>query len=71
MSGVLIEVDPAIKAIILKIDSDNNHEYIIEDLDDGILLIKENRQAEMKAKLESELAETQLQLDESGSEAGG
>ena len=50
-SGVLVECDPSIKAIILKIDQDK-HDYIVEDLDDQTLVIKENQLASLKARLE-------------------
>ena len=49
--GVLVECDPSIKAIILKIDQDK-HDYIVEDLDDQTLVIKENQLASLKARLE-------------------
>lgn len=49
--GVLIECDPSIKAIILKIDSDA-HDYIVEDLDDQTLVIKESQLQRLKARLE-------------------
>ena len=49
--GVLIECDPSIKAIILKIDSES-HEYIVEDLDDYALVIKESQLPRLKDKLE-------------------
>ncbi|KAL8948664.1 MAG: hypothetical protein Q9183_007666, partial [Haloplaca sp. 2 TL-2023] len=48
---VLIECDPSIKAIILKIDSES-HEYIVEDLDDYALVIKESQLSRLKEKLE-------------------
>jgi len=50
-SGVLVECDPSIKAIILKIDQDK-HDYIVEDLDDQTLVIKENQLSSLKARLE-------------------
>lgn len=50
--GVLVECDPSIKAIILKIDS-KFHDIVIEDLDDSTLMVKESKLAELKAKLES------------------
>ncbi|KFA49789.1 hypothetical protein S40285_07130 [Stachybotrys chlorohalonatus IBT 40285] len=49
--GVLIECDPSIKSIIVKIDSDN-HDYIIEDLDEERVVVKENMVAQLKKKLE-------------------
>lgn len=50
-AGVLVECDPAIKAIILKIDEEN-HNYIVEDLDDQHLVIKENQLNSLKKRLE-------------------
>lgn len=49
--GVLIECDPSIKSIIVNIDSEN-HEYIIEDLDEERVVVKENMVALLKEKLE-------------------
>ena len=49
--GVLVECDPSIKAIILKIDQDR-HNYIVEDLDDQTLVIKEDQLSSLKARLE-------------------
>lgn len=49
--GVLVECDPSIKAIILKIDQDK-HDYIVEDLDDQTLVVKESQLATLKARLE-------------------
>lgn len=49
--GVLVECDPSIKAIILKIDHES-HDYIIEDLDDETLVIKESMLPKLKARLD-------------------
>lgn len=49
--GVLVECDPSIKAIILKIDQDK-HDYIVEDLDDQTLMVKETQLPKLKARLE-------------------
>lgn len=49
--GVLVECDPSIKAIILKIDQDK-HDYIVEDLDDQTLVIKESQLQSLKRRLE-------------------
>ncbi|KAL8697231.1 MAG: hypothetical protein Q9201_007232 [Fulgogasparrea decipioides] len=51
VKGVLIECDPSIKAIILKIDQEH-HDYIVEDLDDQTLVIKESQLPRLKEKLE-------------------
>lgn len=67
MKGVLVQCDPSIKAIILKIDTDK-HDYIIEDLDDQTLVVKESMLGRLKARLEEELANTQQMPEESGSD---
>ena len=49
-TGVLVECDPSIKAIILKIDQEK-HDYIVEDLDDQTLVIKESQLQRLKVRL--------------------
>jgi TFIIH basal transcription factor complex TTD-A subunit len=49
--GVLVECDPAIKSIIVNIDSER-HDFIIEDLDEQRLVINENMMETLKRKLE-------------------
>jgi TFIIH basal transcription factor complex TTD-A subunit len=51
MSGVLVECDPSIKSIIVKIDSED-HAFIVEDLDDQTLVIKENMLSILKMRLD-------------------
>lgn len=46
-----MECDASIKAIIVKIDS-ARHDYIIEELDDGTLVIKENMLKQLKLQLD-------------------
>ncbi|CAM1500771.1 Fc.00g099330.m01.CDS01 [Cosmosporella sp. VM-42] len=65
--GVLIECDPSIKSIIVNIDSDN-HDYIIEDLDDERVVVKENMVALLKSKLQDRLKENLPPEEESGSD---
>lgn len=48
---MLIECDPSIKSIIVNIDS-ANHDYIIEDLDDQHVVVKENMVAALKRQLD-------------------
>ncbi|KAG0639055.1 TFIIH subunit TTDA/Tfb5 [Tuber brumale] len=60
VKGVLVECDPSIKAIILKIDKDSGHGYIVEDLDDETLVVKEPKLAELKLRLEKILERTQM-----------
>ncbi|KAF3809101.1 RNA polymerase II transcription factor B subunit 5 [Colletotrichum gloeosporioides] len=50
-TGVLIECDPSIKSIIVNIDA-ANHDYIIEDLDDQHVVVKENMVAALKRQLD-------------------
>lgn len=48
---MLVECDPSIKSIIVNIDSEN-HDFIIEDLDEERVVVKENMVALLKQKLE-------------------
>jgi TFIIH basal transcription factor complex TTD-A subunit len=57
IKGTLVECDPSIKSIIINIDSENN-EYIIEDLDETHLVIKDTMVGQLKARLEDRLKET-------------
>lgn len=45
-----MQCDASIKAIIAKIDSER-HDFIIEDLDDETVVVKETKLAELKQKL--------------------
>lgn len=49
--GVLIECDPSIKAIISRINDQHNHEFIVEDIDDEHVLIKNHKLDELKLLL--------------------
>lgn len=60
VKGVLVECDPSIKAIILKIDEDHHHTFIVEDLDEDHLVVKEAKLAELKDRLEKILEKTQM-----------
>ncbi|KAA8892979.1 TFIIH subunit TTDA/Tfb5 [Sphaerosporella brunnea] len=59
--GVLVECDPSIKAILLKIDQDAGHAYIIEDLDESTLVVKEQKLADLKHQLDAVLRKTSMQ----------
>ncbi len=50
--GVLVECEPAIKSILVLIDSENRNEFIIEDLDETHLFVKETMLQLLKSKLE-------------------
>ncbi|KAL9088547.1 MAG: hypothetical protein Q9159_003037 [Coniocarpon cinnabarinum] len=47
IKGVLVECDPSIKAIIEQIDSERN-DFIIENLGDEVVVIKESKLEELK-----------------------
>lgn len=49
--GVLVECDPSIKAILVKIDTERHHDFIIDDIDDEHVLIKSNKHEELKQLL--------------------
>ncbi|KAI0389504.1 RNA polymerase 2 general transcription and DNA repair factor tfiih component [Xylariaceae sp. FL0594] len=71
VKGTLIECDPSIKSIILNIDSERNN-YIIQDLDETHLLIKDSMLAQLKSELENRLKENVPMMDEdSGSDRDG
>lgn len=50
IKGVLVQCDPSIKTLILKIDSDR-HDIIVEELDDGHLLIDQAKVEYVKNEL--------------------
>lgn len=51
LPGTLVECDPSIKSIIISIDKEDN-EYIIEDLDESHLVVKDNMVAKLKTELD-------------------
>lgn len=67
LSGVLIQCDASIKAIIIKIDA-QHHDFILEDLDEEAVVIKESKLSELKAKLKEQLKDTVREAEESGSD---
>ncbi|KAI2625827.1 nucleotide excision repair, TFIIH, subunit [Hypoxylon sp. NC1633] len=56
IKGTLVECEPSIKSIIISIDSES-HEYIIEDLDESHLVIKDNMVGKLKTELDRRLKE--------------
>ncbi|PNP54497.1 hypothetical protein THARTR1_05054 [Trichoderma harzianum] len=56
-----------LSSIIVNIDS-VNHDFIIEDLDEERVVVKENMVHLLKQKLEDRLKENLPPIDESGSE---
>ena len=49
--GTLVRCDASIKAMLVDIDSKNNNEYIIEELDEEHILVKETKINELKSRL--------------------
>jgi len=66
--GVLVQCDPSIKAILVKIDNDNSNVYIIEDIDDETIVVKPGKDEELKKKLQDYLKDTVREAEESESE---
>ncbi|KAK3640340.1 TFIIH complex subunit tfb5 [Elasticomyces elasticus] len=48
VKGILIECDESIKAMIVKIDKEHDHDFIIENIDDKHALIKAERHEELR-----------------------
>jgi TFIIH basal transcription factor complex TTD-A subunit len=46
--GVLVECDPSIKAIIMRINEQQGHDIVIDDIDDEHVLIKAGRHDDLK-----------------------
>jgi len=46
-----VRCDASIKAMLVDIDSKNNNEYIIEELDEEHILVKETKINELKGRL--------------------
>ncbi|RMZ03549.1 hypothetical protein D0864_02936 [Hortaea werneckii] len=52
-AGVLIECDPSIKAIIMKIDREQQHRIVMEEIDDEHVLIQNDKHDELKELLKN------------------
>ncbi|KAI9858442.1 MAG: hypothetical protein M1824_004309 [Vezdaea acicularis] len=57
--GILVECDPSIKAIILKIQSESGNDLIVDDLDEQTLVVHPNKLPRLKELLEKKLESTQ------------
>lgn len=53
VKGALLKCDPPQMAMVRKIDKENNNAYIIEEIDDEVCLVKENKVEEIKAKVKA------------------
>lgn len=51
IAGILVKCDPSIKAILVRIDEDNGHAFIIEQIDDEHLLVKSAKNDQLKGLL--------------------
>ena len=49
--GVLVQCDPSIKAILVKIDAEHKNEFIIEDIDDETLLVRDQKHDHLRSLL--------------------
>jgi TFIIH basal transcription factor complex TTD-A subunit len=53
LAGTLVKCDASIKAMLIDIDNNNRNDFIIEDLDDEHILVKETKVAELKQRLQT------------------
>lgn len=53
VKGTLVKCDASIKAILVDIDNKRRNEFIIEDLDDEHILVKDTKISELKHLLHS------------------
>lgn len=66
---MLVECDPSIKAIIIRINDQHKHDFIIEDIDDEHVLIKKDKHEELKLLLKEALKDTVKEAEEESSES--
>ncbi|KAF2003662.1 hypothetical protein P154DRAFT_572850 [Amniculicola lignicola CBS 123094] len=55
--GTLVKCDASVKAMLVDIDSKHRNEFIIEDLDEEHVLVKETKVAQFKAMLQNMMKE--------------
>ncbi|TKA30756.1 hypothetical protein B0A50_02476 [Salinomyces thailandicus] len=65
LAGVLIECDPSIKAIIVKIDLEHHNDIVIVDIDDEHVLIKNDKHELLKQLLKDALKDTVREAEDS------
>ena len=51
--GTLVKCDASIKAMLVDIDEKHGHDFIIEDLDEEHILVKDTKIAELKSRLQN------------------
>lgn len=64
-TGTLVRCDASIKAMLVDIDSKNNNEYIIEELDEEHILVKETKVNELKGRLNNVRVSLQMATNNS------
>ncbi|KAI7143851.1 hypothetical protein KC343_g15450 [Hortaea werneckii] len=64
-AGVLIECDPSIKAIIMKIDREQQRRIVMEEIDDEHVLIQNDKHDELKELLKNALKDTVREAEDS------
>ena len=50
-AGILVKCDPSIKAILIKINAEKGHDFIIEEIDDEHVLVKSAKHDVLKGLL--------------------
>lgn len=68
MAGVLVQCDPSIKAIVMRIDQQNQHSFVIEEIDDEHILVHAKKHDELKMRLRDTLKDTVREPEESSEE---
>jgi TFIIH basal transcription factor complex TTD-A subunit len=66
--GTLVKCDASIKAMVMAIDAEQNHEIIIEDLDEEHVMVKETKVNELKQRLNDKIKIHLREADSSESE---
>ncbi|PSN73433.1 hypothetical protein BS50DRAFT_568971 [Corynespora cassiicola Philippines] len=66
--GVLVKCDASIKAMLVDIDSTFHNEFIIEELDEGTILVKETKIAELRHRLQAMMKDRLKEPESSDSE---
>ncbi|KXS95814.1 hypothetical protein AC578_6262 [Pseudocercospora eumusae] len=68
IQGILVKCDPSIKAILAKINAENGHDFIIEDIDDEHVLVKSAKHDVLKSLLKDYLKDAVREPEESSEE---
>ncbi|KAF2110696.1 TFIIH subunit TTDA/Tfb5 [Lophiotrema nucula] len=68
VKGTLVKCDASIKAMLVDIDEKHGHDFIIEELDEEHILVKDTKIAELKSRLQGMMKERLKEPESSGSE---